>query len=91
MSDRYPATIFPDLPKKVLMVKDSTPQQRRATFEKLLQFIAASPKVSNSHIFLEFLGKWHISSVESQKGVIADQRYSVENQKGAIAIYFVQQ
>ena len=32
-----------------------------------------------------------ISSAESQKGVIADQRRSVENQKGAIAIYFVQQ
>ena len=29
-----------------------------------------------------------ISSVESQKGVIADQRCSVENQKGAIAIDF---
>ena len=32
----------------------------------------------------------HISSVESQKGAIADQRCSVENQKGAIAIDFVQ-
>ena len=32
-----------------------------------------------------------ISSVESQKGVIAVQRCSVENQKGAIAIDFVQQ
>ena len=32
----------------------------------------------------------HISSVESQKGVIADQRCSAENQKGAIAIDFVQ-
>ena len=31
------------------------------------------------------------TSVESQKGVIADQRCSVENQKGAIAIDFVQQ
>ena len=30
-------------------------------------------------------------SVESQKGVITDQRCSVENQKGAIAIHFVQQ
>ena len=28
--------------------------------------------------------------VESQKGVIADQRYSIESQKGAIAIDFVQ-
>ena len=32
-----------------------------------------------------------ILSVESQKGVIADQRCSVENQKGAIAIDVVQQ
>ena len=31
-----------------------------------------------------------MSSVESQKGVIADQQCSVENQKGAIAIDFVQ-
>ena len=30
------------------------------------------------------------SSIESQKGVITDQRCSVENQKGAIAIDFVQ-
>ena len=30
----------------------------------------------------------NISSVESQKGVIAVQRCSVENQKGAIAIDF---
>ena len=33
----------------------------------------------------------YISSVESQKGVIAHQRCSVENRKGAIAIDFVQQ
>ena len=33
----------------------------------------------------------NISSVESHKGVIADQRCSVENQKVAIAIDFVQQ
>ena len=32
-----------------------------------------------------------ISSAESQKGTIADQRCSVENQKGATAIDFVQQ
>ena len=32
-----------------------------------------------------------ITSAESQKGDIADQRCSVENQKGAIAIDFVQQ
>ena len=32
-----------------------------------------------------------ISSVESQKGVIADQRCSIENQKGATATDFVQQ
>ena len=32
-----------------------------------------------------------ISSAESQKGAIADQRCSVENQKGDIAINFVQQ
>ena len=31
-----------------------------------------------------------ISSVESQKGAIANQRCSIENQKGAIAIDFVQ-
>ena len=30
----------------------------------------------------------HILSVESQKGVIADQRCSLENQKGAIATEF---
>ena len=34
---------------------------------------------------------YYISSVESQKGVIAVQRCFVENQKGAIAIDFVQQ
>ena len=32
----------------------------------------------------------YISSVESQKGVIADQRYYVENKKGAIVIDFIQ-
>ena len=32
-----------------------------------------------------------LSLVESQKGVIAAQRCFVENQKGAIAIHFVQQ
>ena len=31
-----------------------------------------------------------MSSVESQKGAIADQRCSIENQKGTIAIDFVQ-
>ena len=32
-----------------------------------------------------------MSSAESQKGAIADQRCSIENQKGDIAIDFVQQ
>ena len=32
----------------------------------------------------------YTSSVDSQKGVIADQRCPAENQKGAIAIDFVQ-
>ena len=35
--------------------------------------------------------KFISTSVESQKGVIEDQRCSFENQKGAIAIDFVQQ
>ena len=34
-------------------------------------------------------GVWIISSVESQKGIIAIQRCSVENQKGAIAVQSV--
>ena len=34
---------------------------------------------------------FQVSSAESQKGVIVDQRCSIENQKGAIAIDFVQQ
>ena len=38
---------------------------------------------SNEHIY--------ISSVESQKGATADQRCAIENQKGAIAMDFVQQ
>ncbi|XP_030830183.1 HCLS1-binding protein 3-like [Strongylocentrotus purpuratus] len=69
MSDRYPATIFPDLPKKVLMVRDSTPQGRRSAFEKLMQFIAASPKVCCSPILLEFLGvpSSKIGAVEGQE------------------------
>ena len=33
----------------------------------------------------------YISSAESQKGVVEDQRCSIENQKGTIAIHFVQQ
>ena len=37
----------------------------------------------------KFLSLTHMSSAESQKGAIADQRCSVENQKGAID--FVQQ
>ena len=39
-----------------------------------------------------FARAWEfISSVESQKGVIAIQRCSIENQKGAIDIDFVKQ
>ena len=40
--------------------------------------------------YSKFIFCYIISSVESQKGVIADQRCSVENQKGAIATDFVQ-
>ncbi|XP_072175995.1 uncharacterized protein [Diadema setosum] len=67
MSDRYPATIFPDLPKKVLMVRDSTPQQRRAAFDKLMNFIASTPKVCCSHILLEFLGV-RLEKIEAVEG-----------------------
>ena len=38
----------------------------------------------------EVILNWYIKSAESQKGVNADQRCSFENQKGAIAIDFVQ-
>ena len=39
----------------------------------------------NIFLYFKFYDK-KISSVENQKGVIADQRCSIENQKGAIAI-----
>ena len=56
--------------------------------------ILRTHQLSNANmIFLHFfhiMSSMAISSVESKKGIIADQRCSVENQKGAIAIDFVQ-
>ena len=49
--------------------------------------------INANMIFLHFfhiMSSMAISSVESKKGIIADQRCSVENQKGAIAIDFGQ-
>ena len=44
-------------------------------------------------VILYLRGGWgtHISSAKNQKAAIADQRCCVENQKGTIAIDFVQQ
>ncbi|XP_077990704.1 uncharacterized protein LOC144445026 [Glandiceps talaboti] len=56
LDEQYPATVLPDLPKKTLMIKDSTVQQRRQTFEKLMKFIAANKKICASPTVLEFLG-----------------------------------
>ncbi|XP_022105807.1 HCLS1-binding protein 3-like isoform X2 [Acanthaster planci] len=56
LSERFPATIFPDLPRKVLLVKDSTPQQRRQCFDNLMRFIASNKKVCCSNPVLTFLG-----------------------------------
>ena len=57
LSDRFPATVFPDLPHKILMLKDSTPQERRISFDQFMKFVAANPKVVASSILLAFLGK----------------------------------
>ncbi|XP_071496152.1 uncharacterized protein [Diadema antillarum] len=49
------------------MVRDSTPQQRRAAFDKLMNFIASTPKVCCSHILLEFFGVRH-EKIEAVEG-----------------------
>ena len=46
-------------------------------------------KTCGNCIIMLFIGS-HISSVESQKGIIAVKRCSIENQKVAIAIDIVQ-
>ena len=54
------------------------------------QNIISALVLANSLNTAHFLNMLSMSSAESQKGAIADQRCSVENQKGAIAIDFVQ-
>ena len=44
------------------------------------------PGSTNEETLASYPELMNISSVESQKGVIADQRRSVENQKGTIAV-----
>ncbi|XP_071961839.1 uncharacterized protein [Antedon mediterranea] len=56
LGEKYPATILPDLPKKLLMMKDSTQSERRIAFDKLMKAIAQNPKICFSSIVLTFLG-----------------------------------
>ncbi|XP_038051394.1 HCLS1-binding protein 3-like [Patiria miniata] len=56
LSERFPATILPDLPRKVFMMKDSKPQERRQCFDNIMRFIATSTKVCCSNLVLTFLG-----------------------------------
>ena len=78
-----------------MLFKDVSLRIRRALSQykvcgdiTLLVLNGASLNRANALLALSRL--YGISSVESQKGIIADQRCSVENQKGAIAIGFVQ-
>ena len=45
----------------------------------------------NEHVFVYIHVCMHISSIKGQKGAFTIQRCSVENQKSAFAIDFVQQ
>ncbi|KAK3088289.1 hypothetical protein FSP39_017146 [Pinctada imbricata] len=56
LSEKYPATVFPPLPKKVLIVNESSAKARRSKLEDFLKFLAGMPKLSASAILLEFLG-----------------------------------
>ncbi|XP_033640871.1 HCLS1-binding protein 3-like [Asterias rubens] len=56
LTERFPATIFPDMPRKLFMMKDSTPQQRRACFDSIMRFIASNTKVCSCAPVLQFLG-----------------------------------
>ena len=54
---------------------------------------SAQPTISyvhTWHVYTVYLSVRLISSVESQKGVIAVQRCPVQNQRGTVAINFVQ-
>ena len=57
----------------------------------LLVLIGISLYSINALLVLSWWFMKYISSIESQKGIIAHQRCSVENQKGAIPIHVVQQ
>ncbi|XP_033103232.1 HCLS1-binding protein 3-like isoform X2 [Anneissia japonica] len=56
LGEKYPATVLPVLPKKLLMLKDSTLSERRNAFDKLMKAIAVNPKICFSSIVLAFLG-----------------------------------
>ena len=80
--------------RALLIFKDFPLRTRRALM--LYKVCCNSTfRFSTEHLWIVIVPFWlstdkfYISSAESQKGAIADQRCFVENQKGAIAIDFV--
>lgn len=56
LTEKFPATILPSLPKKTLITSENAVKEKKLTLEKFLQFIAVTNKLVNCSVFLEFLG-----------------------------------
>ncbi|XP_014665705.1 PREDICTED: HCLS1-binding protein 3-like [Priapulus caudatus] len=74
LSEAYPATLFPPLPHKGLLVSDDVLRERRAAADSFFKFIAKLPKVSSSPSVLQFLGV-------SARIVVQSNSTSAENAK----------
>ncbi|XP_077863299.1 uncharacterized protein LOC144346423 [Saccoglossus kowalevskii] len=72
LDEMYSGTAFPELPKKTLLIKDSTVQERRRCFDRLMVFIAENHKVCCSPPVLEFLGVNPIKAGRYRKNIDVD-------------------
>ena len=58
MNTKYSGTVFPPLPKKVLMVNDGVARERRNNLDRFVRFLACTPKLCVDSNLLVFLGRY---------------------------------
>ncbi len=56
LNNRFPSVLFPDLPKKPLLVNSTTFHERRKVMDEVMHMVARTQKLCCSPMILEFLG-----------------------------------
>ncbi|KAL4228630.1 HCLS1 binding protein 3 [Mactra antiquata] len=69
---KFSGTVFPMLPKKVLIMNGEVAKERRNTLDAFLRFLACTPKLCVDAVLLEFLGVSSVKAGQLQKMEVSE-------------------